>query len=189
MQPVVQSLSAFKVPDSYTASRFTLRLILWFFVGDCLLRSWLPGSLWRRALLRCFGAAIGRKVVIKPHVRVKFPWRLRVGDHCWIGEHAWIDNLGWVQVGANVCISQGVYICTGNHDYRDPSFPYRLGGIVVESEAWICAMSAVAPGVTIGRGAILGLGSVAVSSLDPMTRYQGNPAVPIGPRAAQSLGC
>ena len=187
MQPIVQSLSAFKIPDSYTSSRLTLRLILWFFVGDCLLRSWLPGSQWRRVLLRCFGADIGSKVVIKPRVRVKYPWHLRIGDYCWIGEYAWIDNLDWVCIDSNVCISQGVYLCTGNHDYRDPSFPYRLGAIRVESEAWICAMSSVAPWITVGRGAILGLGSVALSSLEPLTRYQGNPAVPIGPRVHQRL--
>jgi putative colanic acid biosynthesis acetyltransferase WcaF len=180
MQPVVQSLSAFKVPEPYTNNRLTPRLVLWFFLGDCMLRSWLPGSMWRRALLRCFGAVIGSKVVIKPHVRVKYPWRLCIGDYSWIGEHAWIDNLDWVRIGANVCVSQGAYLCTGNHDYRDTSFPYRLGAINVESEAWICAMSSLAPGVTVGRGAILGLGSVATSSLNPMTRYQGNPAVPIG---------
>lgn len=129
-----------------------------------------------------FGAVVGSGVVLKPHISVKYPWRLVIGSQCWIGEYAWIDNLEWVRIGDNVCLSQGVYLCTGNHDYRDPAFPYRLGEINVESQAWICAMARVAPGVIVGEGAVLGLGAVATFSLLPFTRYAGNPAVAVGSR-------
>lgn len=180
--PRVQNLSSFKAPYSYTESRLTPRLILWFFLGEPLLRSWLPGSLWRSALLRLFGGVIGNKVVFKPHIRVKYPWLLQIGDYCWIGEYCWIDNLALVRIQPHVCLSQGVYICTGNHNYRDPSFSYRLAPITIEAEAWICARSAIAPGVTIGHGAVLGFGSVALTDLAPMMRYQGNPAQQITSR-------
>lgn len=185
--PKVQDLSSFKVPYAYTESRLSLRLLLWFFLGEPLLRSWLPGSPWRRALLRLFGALIGHKVVIKPHVRVKYPWLLQIGDYCWIGECCWIDNLALVRLEPHVCLSQGVYICTGNHNYRDRSFSYRLAPVTIEAEAWICAQSSIAPGVRIGHGAVLGLGSVALADLAPMMRYQGNPAQQITARLQTDL--
>ena len=46
----------------------------------------------KRWLLRLFGARVGRHVIIKPGVRVKYPWRLTIGDNSWIGERAWIGR-------------------------------------------------------------------------------------------------
>ena len=69
--------------------------------------------------------------MVKPGVRVKYPWRLRVGDHAWLGEDCWIDNLADVQIGAHACISQAAYLCTGNHDWADPAFALILGPITI----------------------------------------------------------
>lgn len=181
MQPV-QDLSRFSIPEDYQASQPVWRWCLWFGMGSPLLSSGLPGSQWRRLLLRLFGASVGQGVVLKPHLRVKFPWRLELGAASWIGEFVWIDNLEWVRIGRNACISQGVYFCTGNHNYRDPAFSYRLAPIVVEAEAWIGAMARIAPGVVVGHGAVLGLASVALDDLQPLARYQGAPARFLGPR-------
>jgi putative colanic acid biosynthesis acetyltransferase WcaF len=132
--------------------------------------------------LRLFGATVGQGVRIKPGVRVKFPWRLTISNHVWIGEAAWLDNLAEIVIEDHVCISQSVYLCTGNHDWSDPTFKLRLGKIHLESGSWVAARATVGPGVTIGRGAILSLGSTASKSLEPMTIYAGNPAVPIRQR-------
>ena len=96
--------------EGYRALNFTrgaspLTEALWLFLQWLLVSSWVPGSAHRRAILRLFGARIGRRVVIKPGVRVKFPWRLAIGDHSWIGEDVWIDNLVQVAIGSNCCIS------------------------------------------------------------------------------------
>ena len=149
---------------------------LWILVQALLVRSWLPGAAHRRWLLRLFGARIGAGVDIKPGVRVKFPWRLSIGAHSWIGEDAWIDNLAEVVIGDNCCISQGVYLCTGSHDWGKPAFDLIAKPIRVGSGAWIAARAVVAPGVTVGEGAVLGLGSVATGDLLPGTVYQGCPA-------------
>src|SRR5438874_10353902 len=66
---------------------------LWVLLQALLVSSSMPGSAHRILLLRLFGGTVGRGVVIKPRIRVKFPWRLKIGDHVWIGEDAWIDNL------------------------------------------------------------------------------------------------
>ena len=134
----------------------------WLVLSALFVASFLPGSAHRRWLLALFGARIGRGVVVKPGVRVKFPWRLEVGDNAWLGEGAWIDNIVPVTIGANACVSQGAYLCTGNHDWSVPSFDLRAAPIVLADGAWVGARAVVGPGVTVGRGAIVALGAVAV---------------------------
>jgi len=157
------------------------------FLGQPLLQSYcLPFSAPKAALLRSFGAQIGAQVAIKPGARVKFPWRLSVGDFSWIGERAWLDNLAPIAIESHVSVSQEAYLCTGNHDWQDPTFRLITASVRVESGSWIAARAVVGPGVTVGRGAVLALGSVAPRSLEPMTIYAGNPAQPVKARAIAS---
>jgi putative colanic acid biosynthesis acetyltransferase WcaF len=114
--------------------------------------------------------------VIKPHVRIKFPWRLTVGDDCWIGQDVWIDNIADVRLGSHVCISQGAYFCTGSHDYRLTSFDLVIGEIVVENGAWIAAKSLILGGVLIGPNALVAGGSVVTGDVAAGTIVGGNPA-------------
>lgn len=152
--------------------------VLWFLTGLPLLRcSLLPSSGVRSLLLRLFGAKIGRGVVIKPGVRVKNPRLLTVGDYCWIGEDCWIDNLASVDIGSHVCISQGVYLCTGNHDWSDPGFGLRCGPICLESGCWVGARSVICPGVTIHTHAVAAAGSVITRDVPAWEIHSGNPAV------------
>ena len=74
---------------------------------------WVPLMGPKRWLLRIFGATIGDGLIIKPDVWIKYPWRLAVGDHCWIGKGTCIDNLADVRLGSHVCMSQQAYVCTG----------------------------------------------------------------------------
>jgi putative colanic acid biosynthesis acetyltransferase WcaF len=149
---------------------------LWVVTQALFVSSWLPGSGHRRLLLKLFGARIGVGVVIKPNVRIKFPWRLEIGDHTWIGEEAWIDNLALVTIGSNVCISQGAYLCTGSHDWSSPTFDLIVKPITIGDGAWVAAKSTVGPGVTVGEGAVLGLASTTSKDLDPWSIYSGAPA-------------
>lgn len=160
---------------------------LWFFFGLPLLRaSWFPLTSVRRLLLRLFGAKIGRSVVIKPGVRVKYPWLLEIGNHCWIGEDVWIDNLVEVRIGENVCLSQGAYLCTGNHDWSDPGFRLITGQITVRNGAWVGARAIICPGVCVGHGAVAAAGSVVTKHLEPDTIYAGNPAQAVRARAIRT---
>ena len=136
----------------------------------------------RRFVLTLFGARIGRKVTIKPGVRVKFPWRLDIGDHCWIGEGVWLDNLANIKIGDHCCISQGAYLCTGSHNWRSIGFELIVKPIILEDGVWLAARTAVGPGVTARQGAVLSLGSVATQDLTPYQIHQGVPAVPVKAR-------
>jgi putative colanic acid biosynthesis acetyltransferase WcaF len=154
--------------------------LLWLLVGAPVIRSGLPGSRLRIIILRVFGACIGSGVVIKPHVKVKFPWRLTIGANSWIGEGVWIDNLAEVKIGSNACLSQGAYLCTGSHNWSAPTFDLIARPIEIGDEAWICANASVGPGVRAGRGAVLTLGAVATHDLEEWTCY-----APDAPRATR----
>jgi len=170
-------LSTFENAD-YDPGGGSLPRVLWFFAGLPLLRSAiLPFSGFRVSLLRAFGAKIGKAAVIKPGVRVKYPWRLTVGDNCWIGEDVWIDNLADVTIGDNVCISQGAYLCTGNHDWSDPSFGLITKPIRIATGAWIAARACLGPGASMSEYSVIGFGSVLLGRIPSFEIHTGNPAV------------
>ena len=156
---------------------------LWYFTRRVFFTTSFPWpSGLKAALLRTFGAKIGRGVVIKPRVTIHFPWKLCVGDHSWIGEEAWILNFEPVEIGSHVCISQRAFLCTGNHDYRAGDFRYRNAPIRIGDGAWIGAQSFVAPGVEIGRECVVCAGSVVTGSLPAAMVCSGNPCTPVKAR-------
>ena len=156
---------------------------LWYLISLALFESgWFPFSKLKVAILRIFGAKLGQRVVIKPHVRIKFPWRLIAGDDVWIGQEVWIDNLAKVTIGGNSCLSQGVYLCTGSHDHRKSSFDLLTSPIRIDDECWICARAILLPGVTIGIGSLVAAGSVVTGDVSAETIVGGNPAKELGKR-------
>ncbi len=146
---------------------------------------WFPFSSVKKGILKLFGAKIGKGVVIKPHVNIKYPWKLSIGDYTWIGEGVWIDNLAMVNIGKNCCLSQGAFLLCGNHDYKKSSFDLIVGEIHLEDGAWIGAKSIVCPGVRVGSHAVLSVNSVATKDLLPYSVYSGNPAVFVRERVIQ----
>jgi putative colanic acid biosynthesis acetyltransferase WcaF len=152
-------------------------MALWFFLGSPLVRSSLmPSSELRSWILRLFGARIGRRVVLKPGIRVKYPWRLSVGDDSWVGEDCWLDNLEQTSIGSNVCVSQGAYLCTGNHDWTDRSFGLIVKPIRLRDGAWVGAKCVIGPGVELGECAVAAAGSVVSRSIPEYEIHAGNPA-------------
>ncbi|TWT99880.1 Galactoside O-acetyltransferase [Botrimarina colliarenosi] len=170
-------------PGDYRPGRGKLTQLVWYFLSVLLFESgWLPASGPKRALLRAFGATIGRNVTIKPNVRIKYPWRLKVGDHVWIGQEAWIDNLGDVRLGSHVCLSQRAYLCTGGHDHRRRGFGLLVGDITVGEGSWIGAAATVLGGVTIGPNALIAAGSVVTKDVAGAQVVGGVPARVLGDR-------
>ena len=159
---------------------------LWYCVNAAFLQSRLiPVSFFKVFLLRIFGARIGKGVVVRPGINVKYPWLLKVGDHTWIGEGVWIDNLSMVELGSHVCLSQGAMLLTGNHDYKKRGFDLMVKGIRLHDGAWIGARAMVCPGVSCGTHAVLTATSTATTDLEPYGIYTGNPAVRVRERRVQ----
>ena len=151
--------------------------VAWYVVNALVIGSWwFPSSALKCGLLRAFGASVGAGVTIKPRVNIKYPWHLGIGDHVWIGEGVWIDNLARVEIESHVCLSQGAYLLTGNHDYTDRRFRLRVDGIGVRTGAWIGARAVVCPGVEVGAGTVLSVGSCATRNLRDWSVYSGTPA-------------
>ncbi|MGM7646580.1 putative colanic acid biosynthesis acetyltransferase [Nocardia sp. JW2] len=151
---MTRSLAGF-TGAGYDKGRPVAVQIAWLAVAGVLAKWWCPNRL-RVAVLRAFGASIEPGVLIRHRVRIHWPWKLSVGADSWIGEDVWILNLEPVTIGANVCVSQGVLLCTGSHDRHSPTFEFDNAPIAVHDGAWLGTRSTVLRGVTIGARATVG---------------------------------
>jgi putative colanic acid biosynthesis acetyltransferase WcaF len=156
----VSSLAGF-TGAGYDKGRSVVWQALWHVVHNLAFRRWWFPPRLRPWVLRRFGATIGRGVIVRQDVRVHWPWKLEVGDDCWIGEGVWLLNLEPITLGHDVCLSQEALICTGSHDRHSPTFEFDNGPIVIEDEAWVATRAVVLRGVTVGRGALVAAGAIA----------------------------
>jgi putative colanic acid biosynthesis acetyltransferase WcaF len=163
-----------------------LKRICWYITNLVFFKSGFPVNSIKVFLLRLYGARIGKGVVIKPFVNIKYPWKLEVGNYAWLGESVWIDNLALIRIGDHCCISQGAMLLCGNHNYNKTTFDLIVREIHLENGAWVGAKAVVCPGVKCGSHSVLSVGSVAIKNLEPYWIYQGNPAVKIKERSITS---
>ena len=140
---------------------------------------------WRRFALILFGAKIGKRVLIRPGVRVTYPWNLTIGDYVWIGDNTTLYSVAEISIGSHSVISQEAYLCAGTHDYQDVSFRFVSAPIRIAEECWIAARAFIGPGVEIGHASVIGAGSVVMKSVGTETIVAGNPAKLVGKRAAE----
>jgi putative colanic acid biosynthesis acetyltransferase WcaF len=177
-----QRLDQFCLPPDFRG-RSAVITQLWWLVQSTLF-AWSPQFLygWRCWLLRLFGAQIGRHVLIRPTARVTYPWKLTVGDFAWIGDHVELYTLGKIEIGDHTVISQRCYLCTGSHDYTQPGFDIYATPIRIDCQVWLASDVFVAPGVTIGEGAVVGVRSTVLHDLPAGMISYGNPARPVKPR-------
>lgn len=157
------------------------KLFFWFFVGSSFVKSRFIPSILRKRILIFFGAHLGNRAVLRPGIKIHFPWNLEVGDDCWIGEDVWFINHERIKIGSNVCISQRSIVCSGGHDYRSSSLNYAHKAIEIKDGAWICLDAKVLPGVTIGECSVVSAGEVVRKSLPDFTMLVGGQIRPIDP--------
>lgn len=172
----MQELRKFKLPKDFRGkSKFIVQL--WWLIQGSLFRvspQFLYG--WRRFLLRLFGAKIGKKVIIRPSATITYPWKVKIDDYSWIGDHVVLYSLGEIIIGKNAVISQKTYLCTGSHDYKKTDFPIYAKKIIIEDQCWLATDVFVAPGVTIGKGTVVGSRSSVFKSLPEGKMCMGSPA-------------
>lgn len=169
--------------SSFSRGAGVIKETLWYFTNALFfINPLFPFRSPKPALLRLFGARVGKGVVIHPGVNIKFPWKLTIGDHSWIGQRAWLDNLDQLSIGSHVVISQGAMVILGSHDYRKVDYPLVTAPVVLEDGCWIGAGAMVLGGVTVKSHALLSAGSVTGKDLKAYTIYRGNPAEPVRER-------
>lgn len=173
---VFQDLNLFQIPDGFRG-RGPATVQIWWIV-QALLFSTSPQVLygWRRFLLRTFGAKIGKGVIIRPSVRITYPWKLSIGDNCQIGDRVELYTLGEIKIGANSVISQDCYICAGGHDPARPDFAIYQAPISIEDQVWLAAGCFVMPGVTIGKGTVAMVRSLIANNTLEGAVVAGTPA-------------
>lgn len=175
---VIQNLNSFKLPPNFRG-RSALVVQLWWSVQATLFRG-SPQFMYgfRRWLLRCFGAKVGRGVLIRPSVKVTYPWNITINDYAWIGDDVTLYSLAHIHVGYHSVVSQKCYLCAGSHDYRAISFDIFAKPITIEDEVWVATDVYIAPGVRVGRGAVVGARSSVFSDLPAEMISLGSPAKP-----------
>ncbi len=177
-----QDLSRFTMPAGFRG-RGALTVQLWWLVQDTLF-AWSPQICYRFrvALLRLFGAKIGKNVLIRSSARITYPWKLEIGDHVWIGDDSMLYNLAEIRIDSHVAIAHRVYLCTGLHDISKPAFDIGAKPIVIEEQVWLPNDIFVAPGVTIGAGSVIGARSSVFHDMPSGMICHGSPCRPVKPR-------
>ncbi|RRA48804.1 putative colanic acid biosynthesis acetyltransferase [Acidipila sp. EB88] len=141
-----------------------------------------PMHAWRAMLLRLFGAKLGDKCHFYAKGRIWAPWNLVCEDRVSLADDAELYNPSPFYFGSHAIVSQGAYVCGATHTYNDPTFPLTSAPMRFGAYSWVCARAIVSPGVNLGNGAILGLGSIATRDLEPFGVYAGVPAKKIRER-------
>jgi putative colanic acid biosynthesis acetyltransferase WcaF len=152
-------LHRFKNKKIYDEKNFLLH-ILWFLINNLFFNSFIPFNNLKIKILRVFGAKIGNNLIIKNYVKIKFPWKLVIGDNVWIGEEVWIDNISNVIIESNCCISQGVYICTASHNFKREAFDLITENIIIGESSWIGAKSIILLGAKVPKNSFVKAGSI-----------------------------
>jgi putative colanic acid biosynthesis acetyltransferase WcaF len=165
-----------------------VRRLLWNFCWLLFYRlSPRPFHAWRALLLSSFGARLGSNCHFYPRSKVWAPWNLVCADSVAAADGVEIYNPAPMTFGSHAILSQDAYLCGATHDYDDPGFPLLAYAMTFGAYSWVCARASVAPGVCLGEGAVLGLGSVATRDLEPWGVYAGVPAVKLKQRKPQAL--
>jgi putative colanic acid biosynthesis acetyltransferase WcaF len=173
-----RNLRAFSGHVKYSPSGF-IRLALWVIIQNTIFKTSFFPSLLRIFALRTFGASIGSGVQIRRGVRIHFPWKLEIGDNCWIGEEVWFINHEQIKIGSNVCISQRSILCSGGHNFRSASLEYSHKPIEIKDGAWLCLDAKILPGVTIGQCSVVSAGEVVHKSIPDFSMLVGGELRPI----------
>ncbi|SAI65534.1 Galactoside O-acetyltransferase [Bordetella ansorpii] len=179
-----QRLDSFRMPAGFRG-RHVLVVQLWRIAQATLFRGSPQFAYgFRRALLRAFGARVGRGVLVRPSAQITYPWKVSLGDYAWVGDDVVLYSLDAITIGPHAVVSQRSYLCAGYHDIDAADFPIRSGPIVVEAGAWLATDVFVAAGITVRCNAVVGARSSVFKDVPPNMVCHGSPCQPVRRRTA-----
>ena len=146
--------------------------------------SWTPKFLnpWRLIILRLFGAKIEGIPFVHSTARIEIPWHLNLQHRACLGSRVNAYSLGLIEIHEGATVAQESYLCTGTHDFENPTMQLITEKIIIGKNSFIGARTMVLPGVEIGENAIIGAQSVATKDVPANVIFAGNPARKIGER-------
>ncbi len=142
----------------------------------------IPSHHMRRACYRILGMQIGQGSSIHMGLILYNPSGITIGQDTIVGERCTLDGRAKLTIGDHVDIASEVMIYNSEHDVNDPKFGAIVAPVTIEDYVFIGPRAIILPGVTIGRGAIVGAGAVVTKDVPPLTILGGVPAKPIGER-------
>lgn len=131
------------------------------------------------AMLRLFGAKVGKGCTVYPSAEIYFPWKIELKDFSVIGDRVKLYSLGKITVGEHTVISQHSHLCAGTHDYKLKEMPLLRSDIVIGDGCWICTDVFVGPGIVIGNNVVVGARSVVCKNLPDNYVCLGQPCKPV----------
>ena len=137
---------------------------------------------WRLFILKLFGATISGIPFVYSSVKIQIPWHLTMRHRSCLGDRSNAYSLGKIVVLEGATVAQEAYLCTGTHDFKDPSLQLITKPITIGKNSFIGARAMILPGVSIGDQAIVGAMSVVSKDVQDHHVVAGNPAKNIGER-------
>ena len=133
-------------------------------------------------MLKVFGAKLSGMPFIHSTARIQIPWNLTMRHRACLGERSNAYSLGKIEILAGATVAQEAYLCTGTHDFQDPSLQLITKPITIGKNSFIGARAMILPGVSIGNQAIIGAMSVVSKDVPDHQIVAGNLAKKIGER-------
>ncbi|MGW9112880.1 acyltransferase [Microbacterium sp. NPDC055683] len=158
---------------------------VWVHFGEVLYNfvfTHVPSHRFRQAMLRLWGARIGKDSAIFRGTTVLGIRGIDIGDASVIGFRCLLDARGGLTIGDSVVIASDVHFIAGHHLPNSDDFSYILAPITVGDHAWIASRSMVLANVDIGRGAVIGACSLVRKDVPERTIAAGIPAKHIADR-------
>jgi acetyltransferase-like isoleucine patch superfamily enzyme len=140
---------------------------------------------------RIYPSTRGTRIVIRANARIE-PFALircvggtgdvEIGENSYVNPYCVLYSGNGIRLGRDVLLAPSVQIVPANHAFERRDVPIRLqgfrpsrGGVEIDDDAWIGAGSVVLDGARIGRGAIVGAGSVVTGEVPAYEIWAGNP--------------
>lgn len=128
-----------------------------------------------------FCKKMGENVTIMSNCMIYSPGGIEIGDYASINHHTVISGQGGLRIGKYVMIGNNVHVLTSLHGFQRRDIPMRFqaieyGKVIIEDDVWIGTNAVVMPGVTIGKGAIVGANAVVTKDVRTYSIVGGVPA-------------
>jgi len=148
--------------------------------------SFIPVNSVKILLLKAMGASVGNGCSIAHGLDVTSPWRLQIGNDCFIASDVILAARGGITIGDSVTISSRAQVITDSHNIDSPVFAHTRRPISIGSNSWIASGAIIAGNATVSEGTVIGAGAVLTKHSDPWSLYVGNPAKKVRERKSQT---